>query len=197
MENVWPSVMALMKQLDPDPDHAIQVCYLSTRLFDDLYTLLPLNTDDRSLIRAGALLHDIGWSNPTKPHNKASRDIIMNDKIIPFSYNQRVIIALIARYHRKSAPKNEHAFYNELSSEAQNKVRSCAALLRVADALDRTHNRAVSDLICYYNATNILIKCISEFPLNSELLVFEDKSRLLSDLTSRRTILRWKKQNLK
>jgi len=195
MEDVWPAVLAMMKRLDPDPDHAIQVCHLSTRLFDDLYTLLLLNTDDRLLIRAGALLHDIGWSNPEKPHHKASRDIIMNDRNIPFSHNQRVIIALIARYHRKSIPKNEHTFFNELSSEAQIKVRSCAALLRVADALDRAHNRIVADLTCHYNSTLILIEYISDSPLNSELLAFEDKSSLLSDLTSRRIMLKWIKQN--
>jgi exopolyphosphatase / guanosine-5'-triphosphate,3'-diphosphate pyrophosphatase len=190
-ENVWPVIMDLIKKQDHDPEHSFQVCHLSLELFDELYPLLHLTRNDRSLIRAAALLHDIGWSNSDKPHHKASRDLIMNDNMIPFSQKERVMVALVARYHRKSVPNPAHTLYRELSLELQMIVRSCAAFLRVADALDRSHRQIVIDLTCVISSSEIIIQYFSNSPLSYERNVFTNKSQLLSDLTSRSIILRW------
>ena len=68
----------------------------------------------RDLLKAAALLHDIGWSVPGKPHHKASRDIILKDTKMNLSSVERKIIAMIVRYHRRSTPRSDHAIYYEL-----------------------------------------------------------------------------------
>ena len=55
-------------------------------------------------------------------------------------------MANIARYHRKSAPTLEHAHYAELDKRTRRIVDVGAAVLRIADGLDRSHSRAVNDV---------------------------------------------------
>ena len=188
---VWPAIIACMKGLDPDPDHALHVCRLSIILFNLLYTLLPIELEDYNYLKAAALLHDIGWSNPEKPHHKSSRDLILSDNTIPFSEKERIITALIARYHRKSVPVPDHAIYRDLTSRSKEIVNSCSALLRIADALDRSHRQCVRDVECTIAESEIVIIANCDSPLDSEYSVFAEKSTLLEDITCRSVSLRW------
>ena len=56
------------------------------------------------------------------------------------------IVALVARYHRHSGPRLDHPSYAALSTEDRIRVCKLAALLRVADALERTHAQRVANL---------------------------------------------------
>ena len=60
--------------------------------------------------------------------------------------SERAIVANVARYHRKSAPQLDHDNFRALPREDRGKVKSMAAILRVADALDREHRGKVTDV---------------------------------------------------
>ena len=59
---------------------------------------------------------------------------------------ERAIVANIARYHRKGPPDTSHPNYRDLSKEARGKVRGLAAILRIADALDREHRQKIESV---------------------------------------------------
>lgn len=189
--NVWPAVMDYMTCLDPDPDHARQVCRLSLRLFDKLEMIHQLPSQSRDLLRAGALLHDIGWSVPDKPHHKASRDLIMAERSIPFLDIERVMVALIARYHRKAPPDNGHSLYCDLQPAQKDSVLYCSAILRMADALDRSHRSLVRDIRCTITADEVQVQCDASAPLVQEEMFFSGKCMLFEQLTARRVKLLW------
>jgi exopolyphosphatase/guanosine-5'-triphosphate,3'-diphosphate pyrophosphatase len=56
-----------------------------------------------------------------------------------FSLDEKRMIACIARYHRKAHPSAAHAVYSDLNTGAQKRVAKLAAMLRIADGLDRCH----------------------------------------------------------
>jgi exopolyphosphatase/guanosine-5'-triphosphate,3'-diphosphate pyrophosphatase len=58
----------------------------------------------------------------------------------------QIMIAHIARYHRGAAPKRRHREYAQLERDARRRIRRLAALLRLADGLDRGHVGAVKQL---------------------------------------------------
>src|SRR5260370_26231589 len=62
------------------------------------------------------------------------------------SPDERAIVANIARYHRKGPPDPSHPGYSELTKEARGKVRGLAAMLRIADALDREHKQKIESV---------------------------------------------------
>jgi exopolyphosphatase/guanosine-5'-triphosphate,3'-diphosphate pyrophosphatase len=53
------------------------------------------------------------------------------------------IVALVARYHRGAAPKKRHREFGRVSRRDRRTVRCLAAMLRVADGLDRSHFQTI------------------------------------------------------
>jgi exopolyphosphatase/guanosine-5'-triphosphate,3'-diphosphate pyrophosphatase len=140
------SILDLGRRCDWHQTHAEQVARLSLQLFDGLKSLHQLTRADRELIEYGSMLHDIGWHISPDDHHKHGMYLIQHGALVDFLPEEVTIIAQLARYHRKSKPKLAHESYAKLSTRSRRVVRIGAALLRVADALDRTHCSAVSNL---------------------------------------------------
>lgn len=137
-----PGIVAARKmawRLDPEPAHAFQVCRLALALFDQTASLHGLGNRERRLLHAAALLHDIGHTIGELGHHKHARDLILDSKLDGFTGKELQMIACIARYHRKAHPRADHKVYATLAAPRQELVRKLAAILRVADGLDRAH----------------------------------------------------------
>jgi exopolyphosphatase/guanosine-5'-triphosphate,3'-diphosphate pyrophosphatase len=140
------SVLDLARRCAWHQSHSEHVARLCVDLFDQLQPLHKLGPEARELIEYGTLLHDIGWHIAREGHHKHSMYLILNGGLKNFTPEEIGVIANIARYHRKAAPKAAHRQFAKLSSRAQRVVRIGAALLRVADGLDRSHGSVVSSV---------------------------------------------------
>ncbi|MCL2448655.1 MAG: Ppx/GppA family phosphatase [Polyangiaceae bacterium] len=129
-----------------DEAHARQVCRFGAQLFDDLQRVHAFDGRDRLLLRAAAMLHDIGDYVHYSGHHKHSQYLIEHADIMGITPDERAILANIARYHRKGPPDTSHPGYRDLSKEARGKVRGLAAILRIADALDREHKQKIESV---------------------------------------------------
>jgi exopolyphosphatase/guanosine-5'-triphosphate,3'-diphosphate pyrophosphatase len=98
-----------------------------------------LGERERLLLRAAAVLHDVGDYVRYDGHHKHSFYLIAHSDIMGLTPAERAVVANIARYHRKSPPDPSHPNFRDLDKDARAKVRSLAAILRIADALDREH----------------------------------------------------------
>jgi len=133
--------------------HSTQVAKLTLRLFDELRGLHDLNDPERELIEYAALLHDIGWHISPNSHHKHSMYLIQNSGLHEYMSEQEVqVVACIARYHRKSPPSLSHGKYSAMTRVDRRIVDIGAALLRIADGLDRSHQSVVRDLKCRVGA---------------------------------------------
>jgi exopolyphosphatase/guanosine-5'-triphosphate,3'-diphosphate pyrophosphatase len=126
-------------------EHTACVRKLSLELFEDLKALHKLGKEERDLLEAAAILHDIGWEFGKKGHNKRSRDLIMQANLA-CSKRAKTIIALIARYHRGKLPDAQHKLYCDCNKDTRYIIDACSALIRVADGIDRTHEGIVNRL---------------------------------------------------
>lgn len=142
------SVLDLARRCAWHQSHAEQVARLCVELFDQLAPLHQFGPDERQLIEFAAMLHDIGWHISREGHHKHSMYLVLHGGLKNFTEEEVAIIANIARYHRKSAPKPTHRQYAKLSRRARRIVCAGAALLRVADGLDRSHGSVVSSVRC-------------------------------------------------
>ena len=131
------SALALAKECKYEREHTHQVERLALEIFDQLGRLHKLGRAERFLLRCAAILHDIGWLEGQKGHHKTALRIIMDSPILRFDFPRRRIIGLIARYHRKSLPKEQHTYFRDLDAKDRNIVRKLSGILRVADGLDR------------------------------------------------------------
>ncbi len=141
------SVLHLARTLDPEFDHATTVADLALELYDGSATVHQLPAGSRELLEAAALLANVGSFISHSGHHKHSYYVIRNaESLAGFSEHERELIALVARYHRKSAPKLKHAEFAALGPADQQLVRSLAGILRLAIGLDRRHAGSVADL---------------------------------------------------
>jgi exopolyphosphatase/guanosine-5'-triphosphate,3'-diphosphate pyrophosphatase len=123
--------------------HALHVARLAGSLFDQLQKVHGLDAADRRMLLCAAVLHDIGTFVGYKKHHKHSLYLIANSEIPEFTPREIDIIANVARYHRKGVPAEHHVAFTALDDADRQRVAKLAALLRIADALDREHLQAV------------------------------------------------------
>lgn len=144
-EGMIRSAKALGERYAYDAEHADQVTWLAQRLFDELQGEHGLGPRQRLLLTLAAILHDIGSFVSTRAHHKHSQYLIANSGIFGLQRDDLNTVAQVARYHRRSEPKPSHIEYTSLPRDQRMVVNRLAAVLRVADALDRGHMRQVRD----------------------------------------------------
>lgn len=142
----YESVLQLAKTCYFDSEHCFHVANLATKIYDDLQDLHKLEGSTREYLIAASILHDIGHHIAHNQHHKHSNYIIRNSELMGFNENEINIIANVARYHRKSHPKQKHQEFALLSSKDQLVVKKLSAILRVADSLDRSHKQKINSI---------------------------------------------------
>ncbi len=124
-------------------EHARQVTRLALSLFDQTRSSHELDDRAREWLEYGAMLHDIGAHISYARHHKHSEYLIRNGGLRGFEPEEIQTIALLARYHRRTAPKKSHEAFAALPAPLRRFVRVASALLRLAECLDRSHAQLV------------------------------------------------------
>ncbi|MBK7908138.1 MAG: Ppx/GppA family phosphatase [Gemmatimonadetes bacterium] len=137
------SVLAFAERCHYEVPHSKQVQSLALQLFDAMGARLGCDPSERQTLADAALLHDVGYHINYEQHHKHSFHLITHADLLGIGPEEQVVIAHVARYHRGGVPKRKHEAWWELDREARERVRRLAALLRVADGLDRGHASAV------------------------------------------------------
>lgn len=126
-----------------DRNHADHVAVLAQQLFRELQHLHALDPKYELVLRVAAILHEVGMFISPREHHKHSLYILLNTEIFGLSTQERLLVALLARYHRRYNPDPSHPHFADLSREQRMVIFKLAALLRIADALDRSHTQRI------------------------------------------------------
>ena len=171
-------VDAVGRRFGYEAGHAHQVALLAEKIFDALTPTENLQPHHRTLMTAAALLHDVGYHIASDSHHKHSLYLIKNSELTGFSEPERAVIANIARYHRGPLPKDRHPDYAALNAADRDVVCRLGGIVRLANALDRSHENLVSDLVCNLEGNTIALEMHSEFDCDNELRDAERKKEL-------------------
>lgn len=178
----------------PDTEHFRQVTNVALGFFDGLVDVHKLGQRERCWLECAATLHDVGLSKSGNGHHKKSAQIILDDTQLPFSSTDRRVIASIARYHRKGVPKQSHYNLLTLNRDTLHKVKMLASLLRVADALDYTHESNVKSFNFKIAPKKIVVECSAGKRSLLEEEAFNKKKDLFERMFARKLVLAWKQQ---
>jgi len=140
------SVVELAERCNYWPEHANQVARLAVALFDQTRAIHGLTDREREWLEYAAILHDIGVHISYERHHKHSYYLIKNGDLRGFEPDEIDAIALLARYHRSATPKRRHEGFGELPRKQRATVRTLAAILRLAESLDRSHSQTISTI---------------------------------------------------
>jgi exopolyphosphatase/guanosine-5'-triphosphate,3'-diphosphate pyrophosphatase len=182
------SIRQLAERCDDDPAHSAHVAALAVELFDELAPIHQLDATAREYLEAGALLANVGLVVAHSKHHIHAYYVIRNSELAGLTDAEIEVIAQIARYHRKSAPKPSHPDFAALPPADQELVRALAAILRVAIGLDRSHQARVRHVRGELGPDRVVIHVESANGADTslELYAADERKELLEAVIGRR-----------
>ncbi len=172
-----------------DRRHARAVADLALQLFDALPDLHGLGPRARLLLELASLLHDTGFFVSSRQHHKHSYYLIRNSELPGISPEEQEVLALIARYHRRATPRAAHLEYMAQPPDRRLLVSKLAALLRVADALDRSHTQRIKGLRVDQDDDHIRLSAADYGDVTLERFGLERKADLFREVFGLKVVL--------
>jgi exopolyphosphatase/guanosine-5'-triphosphate,3'-diphosphate pyrophosphatase len=140
------NIIGLARRCQYPEAHSQHVAKLALQLFDQTRGLHHLGDREREWLEYAALLHDIGYVINQRQHHKHAYYLIKHSDLAGLSAEEVEMIAQIARYHRRALPDTSHDAFKSLPRQSRHALAMLGGLLRMADALDRTHFLVVQDV---------------------------------------------------
>ena len=182
------SVLNVARIYNYQKPHATHVRFLAGRIFDQLAPLHGYGAPARELLEAAALLHDLGTIIRYNDHHKHSQTLIDYNGLPGFSPREIALIGLLARYHRKGHPDNSG--FKPLLDDDDTALLIClAAILRLAEFLERGRNAAVDDIIITWDDDSLRLTLIADEHPAVELWEAERNAVPLVETAFKRRVL--------
>ncbi len=126
--------------------HAEHIAHLTLQMFDQLPAgLHDLRPQERDILWAASMLHDVGVSIDYNDHHKHGSYLVLNSGLPGYTHRELALVALLIRYHRKGKPTlDELATVTEAKDEQR--LEQMTALLRLAEQIDRSRDGVVRDV---------------------------------------------------
>lgn len=191
-EGIEASAREMARRYQADMNHAAAVEGFAMQIFDALKKVHGFSHRERKLLQAAALLHDIGKFVNSKYHEIYSGHLLLDSNIIGLTGAETAMLASIARYHSGAAPALSHPEWAALPAESRITVSKLAAMLRLADSLDRSHTQKLEEIELKTKDNEFIITGRTQLDMALEQWTFEYKSELFTEVFGLRCVFRKK-----
>ncbi len=189
-DQVVHSAISLGAKYAFDERHGRQAANLCLQFFKELQPEHMLGPRHELLLNVAALIHEIGLFVNNRSHHKHSMYLIMNSDLFGLSHHDMLMIAMVARYHRRATPQPYHEGFSTLDRDDRLAVSKMAAILRVADALDRNHMQQVRDLRFTREAGQFVVWVRDVEDLTLERLALQEKGSMFEEIYGLKVVFR-------
>ncbi|MDA8025760.1 MAG: Ppx/GppA phosphatase family protein [Actinomycetota bacterium] len=179
------SITAIAERYKWNERHSRKVAELAVSIFDQTKKLHGLSEKEREILYLAGLSHDIGEFISVEGHDRHSAYLLENSRLPGFDINERNCLLSVVRFHRKGTPKNDYPPFAELNKAQASSVLKLTALLRLADALDRSHRTIVESVKVVIEREQLLLFVdsssaveLEEYGLRRKRQLFEDVFKL-------------------
>jgi exopolyphosphatase/guanosine-5'-triphosphate,3'-diphosphate pyrophosphatase len=177
------SVKAFAESCRYEAPHSQHVTKLALGIFDQLFPPGEEQTaNERDLLEAASVLHDVGYYINYTRHHKHSYHLIVHSRLIGFSPREMAVIANVARYHRRAEPRKKHENFAALSQADKKLVLQLSAILRLADGLDRSHSQRIQEVRCENRGKKLTLYLISDKDVEIEIWGATQKAELFEEV---------------
>lgn len=172
--------LAESKNYGQGPAHALQVSKLALRIYDELIRLklMKADTEDRVILEAAAVLHDIG--HPQQPHHEAGFDFLADEiprltSAEPISKEALSTLLVSVLWH------NERNYLKRGTIEIpdRNHAEKIAAIIRVADGLDLINQPPIEEIALSYSDRKLWFAITSKHPVDLQIARAKSRSDLM------------------
>jgi len=184
----------IAKRYSSSKSHIQGTMNLCLNIFDSMKKVHCMGARERLLLQIAALLHDCGKYISMEKVSECSYQIIMSTDIIGLSSLERQMIACAVRFNNSA-----FVYYDELYSmgiaidrESYIKVAKMTAILRLANAMDRSHYQKVKGIKAVLKDRELQMIVDSAQDISLELGLLKDKETFFEEVFGIRLVLRRK-----
>lgn len=188
-QQITASAVFLLRKYHGDEGHAERVRKNALKIYKCLEK--EISWEDRSviLLEVASILHDIGIFIRMDDHNLHSEYIIRHSEIFGLTRTENLIISLIARYHRGKQMPQDNEQFPVFARGDRMKILKLTAILRIADALDRSHGYSLKDISVQLKNESLIIKAIGSQNLSLERIALTEKGDLFESVFGYKVVL--------
>lgn len=143
------SLVNIMLNFNVNIPHSYHVLKLTENLFEQLKPLHGIKEDVRKMIRASAMLHDVGIKLQFGNHHEHSFYIILNSGLLGIEQKELLMSAFIALNHRTNKKIHiSEEYFGLLQDEERHLIDQLSLFLQISEYLDRSMDGVVKDVNC-------------------------------------------------
>ncbi|MDO5132222.1 MAG: HD domain-containing protein [Eubacteriales bacterium] len=167
---------------------------IALRIFESTKKLHGMGGREKLLLQLAATLHDCGKYISMTNLAQCGYNIIKSTEIIGISQVEQEIVANVVRFNHE-----QFAFKKLMSEESALDEASCmtiarlTAILRVANALDRSHRRKFSDLQIRNQDRKMIITVETPADISLEKGLFGERAEFFEEVFGLRPVIKQKK----
>ena len=184
----------IAKRYSSSKSHIQGTMNLCLNIFDSMKKVHGMGKRERLLIQIAALLHDCGKYISMGNVSECSYQIIMSTEIIGLSSLERKMIAYAVRYNTTA-----FVYYDEIQMlgagidrESYIKIAKMTAILRLANAMDRSHCQKVKGIKTVLKDRELQMVMDSSQDISLELGLLQDKVAFFEEVFGIRLVIRGK-----
>lgn len=190
-DDIRSMVKQIAKRYQCDNEHNYNVSAIACKIFDKTKRIHGLGKTERLQLEIAGMLHDCGKFINMNDASENSYAIIMSTEIMGVSHVEREEIANVVKYNSRELPD-----YMEIQSKLGNgnymKIAKLVAILRIANAMDRSHKQKVSDYVIVLKDKQLVITIDTLYDLALERGLFDDKADFFSKVYGVTPVLKQK-----
>ncbi|HXF59810.1 MAG TPA: HD domain-containing protein [Candidatus Saccharimonadales bacterium] len=189
-EQTIAAALNLARKYHADERHGLQTAALARVIFDAVQAQHGMGETERLLVQVASIVHDIGNYVAARGHHRHAYYLLVNSEVFGLSKMDLEIVANVARYHRKGTPQSDHPAYAALPRAARLTVNRLSAILRVADALDKSHAQRIQNPRIAIQEGELLIDVDAAEDLALERMTLDQKGGLFEEVFGLKPVLR-------
>lgn len=190
-DQITRSAEELARKFQIDLDHAQHVGDLARQIFRALRPEHHMDVRCETILYVGALLHEAGLFISTPGYHKHSFYLISNSEIFGLNSLDHKLVSLVARYHRRAAPKPTHEGFAQLDRDSRVVLSRLAGILRLSIALAHSRSQRIRRMECVLEKNRLIIRAQGRTgDLSMEQLELRQNSGLFQDVFGISVLLR-------
>jgi len=174
-------------------DHTAILEELALKVFDSTIKIHGMGKRERLLLQIAVILHDCGKYISLSAAAECSYNIIMSTEIIGLSHLEREIVANVVKFNT-----TEFAYFDSFAGKFDKQsyilLEKLTAILRVANALDRSHKQKFKNVKFILKDRELIITVDTVDNILLEKGLFGEKAEFFEEVFSVKPVIKQKKK---
>ncbi|MCR4717053.1 MAG: exopolyphosphatase [Lachnospiraceae bacterium] len=188
-QDIVSMAKSVSKRYHSNRAHISNVSNIGLEIFDTMKDIHGLTSRNRLYLQIAIILHDCGKYITMNAGGRESYNIIMASEIIGLSHRERELVAMIVMYNTVYLPAFSE-LEGELSREEYITITKLIAILRVANAMDRSHKQKVGKIEVERKNKKLMLNVDSLADISLEKVLFEPKADFFEEVYGIRPIIK-------